>query len=139
MHNFSWLFYILVIRFVLLAILLYAPYSIILYFSFSVIAVEAFSQVGVIKGKVLGGSIDNEFVQIQKTLDNHYLISESTTGWYMVKMDTLFNLIWQKSVTGGSEFALTSDSGFVVVSSQQNEAHSWSPDVAIRKYDKNGD
>ncbi len=105
--------------------------------------------------KTFGGSLDDEAIDIKQTKDKGYIfagcsisndsdvsghhnVSKPNYDIWVVKLDSMGSLIWQKCYGGSSyeipqSILLTSDSGFVIL------GYTFSTDGDVSKYYKNSD
>ena len=100
--------------------------------------------------RTYGGSGNDQFNSIDKTLDNNYIIVGSTSSFgpngynmFVVKIDSLGDTIWQKTYgtiydDGGEDVINTSDGGYIVVGGTVSGG-AYSSVIYMYKLNSNGD
>ena len=76
--------------------------------------------------RTIGGTGDDGAEAIEATIDSGYIISGHTTsGSYLVKIDTAGNIIWERASVGSYGYSViqTSDGGFAFTGSYANSVH----------------
>lgn len=100
--------------------------------------------------KTYGGSGNDQFNSIVKTLDNNYIIVGSTSSFgpngsnmFVVKIDSIGDTIWQRAYgtiydDGGERVISVSDGGYVIVGGSVSGG-SYSSVIYLYKLNSNGD